>query len=166
MRKEELITLIEQIVRKEVKTILKKNLKGMMKENIFLYTPKIVREIVDEEIEESLNALRSKMGKQSLTEIATLNFDSSDTSYLASRKNMRMPNTVNGKKMTNLISEVPAGVDAMMTRPVSPDEIPDYLKKAMNTDYRKMLGAIDEHKGAGMSSFVVPTDADFNKTID
>ena len=166
MTKAQLQRFIRSVVREEIEqTLQSKKMTEIIKEQILLKTPRIVQEIMDDELNESLSRLQSTKKRKNITEnMDTLSFGTEDLSTIAYRNMNRAVEEDPRRRVSsgdgaykNTITAVPAGNDATMLRPVDQREIPEYLKKALNKDYRSVLEASEEFRGAGAGRFVPPS---------
>ena len=151
MTKTELVTLIKECIKEELKS--GKTVNPLIKRYVQIYVPVVVKEMVDDAINESLVALNEQKAvspkkrtnlRPALTESTqvedeeefgfstTLTYDSRDAHEIMSR-----PSPGNAFAGRNTITEI--ATEAGVTRPVPQSAIPPYLRKALNTDYRSFL---------------------------
>lgn len=170
MNAKQLEAIIRKVAREEVlretKT-LKATVKTMIKEGVLMHSPKVVREIVDDEIDAAFEAYaKMKKNTSNLRESAmeTMNFNTGNMNSLVARSMTRTP--VGNLNIPEVLpSETGYGM------PVNPNTVPEHLLRAFNKDYRETIASINEFSGTGMPAQIGAIgdergDAQFNNFLD
>ena len=158
MKKQELIKIIELVVRKEVKKqmneiFIKDNDSSSLTELVSTPTPKPVqkpKEEVKYTSNEALNKVLNEtvggvpQGEGGYETMGGGVFDSSRMNeVLAKETGLGDTETVKEKKR-----EI-AAVDSIKKAGVSVDQVPDHVTNALTKDYSKVMKAIEQKKGGG-----------------
>ena len=158
MKKQELIKIIELVVRKEVKKqmneiFIKDNDSSSLTELVSTPTPKPVqkpKEEVKYTSNEALNKVLNEtvggvpQGEGGYETMGGGVFDSSRMNeVLAKETGLGDTETVKEKKR-----EI-AAVDTIKKAGVSVDQVPDHVTNALTKDYSKVMKAIDQKKNGG-----------------
>ena len=149
MKRSELQELIRETVREELKEHSKQ-----MKRYVKAYIPMIIGEAVSAFIEDKLEEVPSppkskSMLSEVIDEFETLGnrtLTTKDRSTIANRSKLTAlmgygdvaGNNIEGNTVDQVITESGVAV------PVDPTQIPDYLKNALNKDYRGVLDAMNK----------------------
>ena len=156
MKKQELIKIIELVVRKEVKKqmneiFIKDNDSSSLTELVSTPTPKPVqkpKEEVKYTSNEALNKVLNEtvggvpQGEGGYETMGGGIYDSSKINdILVKESGYGNPETVNEKKR-----EI-AAVDTIKKAGVNVDQVPDHVQNAFTRDYSKVMKAIDQKKG-------------------
>ena len=158
MKKQELIKIIELVVRKEVKKqmneiFIKDNDSSSLTELVSTPTPKPVqkpKEEVKYTSNEALNKVLNEtvggvpQGEGGYETMGGGIYDSSKINdILVKESGYGNPETVNEKKR-----EI-AAVDTIKNAGVNVDQVPDHVTNALTKDYSKVMKAIDQKKNGG-----------------
>ena len=156
MKKQELIKIIELVVRKEVKKqmneiFIKDNDSSSLTELVSTPTPKPVqkpKEEVKYTSNEALNKVLNEtvggvpQGEGGYETMGGGIYDSSKINdILVKESGYGNPETVNEKKR-----EI-AAVDTIMKAGVNVDQVPEHVTNALTKDYSAVMKAIDQKKG-------------------
>ena len=158
MKKQELIKIIELVVRKEVKKqmneiFIKDNDSSSLTELVSTPTPKPVqkpKEEVKYTSNEALNKVLNEtvggvpQGEGGYETMGGGIYDSSKINdILVQESGYGNPETLNEKKR-----EI-AAVDTIKKAGVNVDQVPDHVTNALTKDYSKVMKAIDQKKNGG-----------------
>ena len=156
MKKQELIKIIELVVRKEVKKqmneiFIKDNDSSSLTELVTAPTPKKVQKPIkkvnytsNEALNRVLNETVGGVPQGESGEYPTMGggiYDSSKINVLVKESGYGNPETVNEKKR-----EI-AAVDTIKKAGVNVDQVPEHVTNALTKDYSAVMKAIDQKKG-------------------
>ena len=167
MKKQELIKIIETVVRKEVQKQM--NEIFIKEENSSSLTELVSKPIIEKEFKEPIRKKQVKPRKEvHYTDNETLNkilnetaggipqgdgeyetmgggiYDSSKVNEILA-KETGLGNTVGTKERKREI----AAVDSIKKAGVSVEQVPDHVQDALTRDYSAVMKAIDQKKGSG-----------------